>query len=109
MAEASTLSLEDKLEVGASCARPATQRSTAQCQALACKPLSRTWSCTPAANGHRAVQARVRRLQVWDLGAYGNGCKMKFIANHLVAIHNVAVAEAMVLAMKAGLDADRRG
>jgi len=42
-------------------------------------------------------------------GAYGNGCKMKFIANHLVAIHNVAVAGAMVLAMKAGLDADRRG
>jgi L-threonate 2-dehydrogenase len=34
---------------------------------------------------------------------------MKFIANHLVAHHNVAVAEAMVLAMKAGLDADRRG
>ena len=29
---------------------------------------------------------------------------MKFIANHLVAIHNVATAEAMVLAMKAGLD-----
>jgi L-threonate 2-dehydrogenase len=32
---------------------------------------------------------------------------MKFIANHLVAIHNAAAAEAMVLAMKAGLDADR--
>jgi 3-hydroxyisobutyrate dehydrogenase-like beta-hydroxyacid dehydrogenase len=29
---------------------------------------------------------------------------MKFVANHLVAIHNVAAAEAMVLAMKAGLD-----
>ena len=42
--------------------------------------------------------------KVYDLGAYGNGSKMKFIANHLVAIHNVATAEAMVLAMKAGLD-----
>jgi L-threonate 2-dehydrogenase len=39
-----------------------------------------------------------------DLGAYGNGSRMKFVANHLVAIHNVASAEAMVLAMKAGLD-----
>lgn len=39
-----------------------------------------------------------------DLGVYGNGSKMKFIANHLVAIHNVAAAEAMVLAECAGLD-----
>src|SRR6201996_6266859 len=41
-----------------------------------------------------------------DLGAYGNGSKMKFVANHLVAIHNVATAEAMVLAERAGLDPD---
>jgi L-threonate 2-dehydrogenase len=39
-----------------------------------------------------------------DLGAYGNGSRMKFIANHLVAIHNVATAEAMLLAQLAGLD-----
>jgi 3-hydroxyisobutyrate dehydrogenase-like beta-hydroxyacid dehydrogenase len=40
------------------------------------------------------------------LGAFGNGSKMKFVANLLVAIHNVASAEAMVLGMKAGLDPD---
>ena len=39
-----------------------------------------------------------------DVGAYGNGSKMKYVANLLVAIHNVASAEAMVLGMKAGLD-----
>jgi 3-hydroxyisobutyrate dehydrogenase-like beta-hydroxyacid dehydrogenase len=39
-----------------------------------------------------------------DLGAYGNGSRMKFVANLLVAIHNVAAAEAMVLAIKAGLN-----
>ena len=39
-----------------------------------------------------------------DLGQFGNGGRMKFIANHLVAIHNVATAEAMVLAERAGLD-----
>jgi putative dehydrogenase len=38
------------------------------------------------------------------LGTFGNGSKMKFVANLLVAIHNVASAEAMVLGMKAGLD-----
>ena len=41
---------------------------------------------------------------VHDVGAYGNGSRMKFVANLLVAIHNVASAEAMVLGMKAGLD-----
>ena len=39
-----------------------------------------------------------------DLGRFGNGSRMKFIANHLVAIHNVAAAEAMILAQRAGLD-----
>ena len=39
-----------------------------------------------------------------DLGQFGNGSRMKFVANHLVAIHNVAAAEAMVLAERAGLD-----
>jgi 3-hydroxyisobutyrate dehydrogenase-like beta-hydroxyacid dehydrogenase len=38
------------------------------------------------------------------LGAFGAGSKMKFVANLLVAIHNVSTAEAMVLGMKAGLD-----
>jgi 3-hydroxyisobutyrate dehydrogenase-like beta-hydroxyacid dehydrogenase len=38
------------------------------------------------------------------LGEFGNGSKMKFVANLLVAIHNVSTAEAFVLGMKAGLD-----
>src|ERR1700680_1032941 len=42
-----------------------------------------------------------------DLGAFGNGSRMKYIANLLVAIHNVASAEAMVLGMKAGLNAQK--
>ncbi len=40
-----------------------------------------------------------------DLGAFGNGSRMKYVANLLVAINNVASAEAMVLGLKAGLDA----
>ena len=38
------------------------------------------------------------------VGPFGHGSKMKYVANLLVAIHNVAAAEAMVLGMKAGLD-----
>ena len=38
------------------------------------------------------------------VGPFGAGSKMKFVANLLVAIHNVAAAEALVLAMKSGLD-----
>jgi len=41
--------------------------------------------------------------RIYDVGAFGNGSKMKYVANLLVAINNVASAEAMVLGMKAGL------
>jgi putative dehydrogenase len=41
-----------------------------------------------------------------DIGVFGNGSRMKFVANLLVAIHNIAAAEAMVLANAAGLDPD---
>jgi 3-hydroxyisobutyrate dehydrogenase-like beta-hydroxyacid dehydrogenase len=42
----------------------------------------------------------------YHVGPFGDGSRMKFVANHLVAIHNVAAAEAMVLGMKAGLEAE---
>jgi 3-hydroxyisobutyrate dehydrogenase-like beta-hydroxyacid dehydrogenase len=42
--------------------------------------------------------------KTYDVGAFGNGSRMKYVANLLVAINNVASAEAMVLGMKAGLD-----
>jgi 3-hydroxyisobutyrate dehydrogenase-like beta-hydroxyacid dehydrogenase len=57
-------------------------------------------------------KAQIRRLRpmfeafgrhVYDVGPFGNGSKMKYVANLLVAINNVASAEAMVLGMKAGL------
>jgi L-threonate 2-dehydrogenase len=49
------------------------------------------------------VMSGMSRVQRY-LGAFGNGSVMKYIANLLVSIHNVAAAEAMVLGMKAGLD-----
>jgi 3-hydroxyisobutyrate dehydrogenase len=51
----------------------------------------------------RAVLAGISRAQKY-VGAFGNGSRMKFIANHLVTIHNLAAAEALVLGEMAGLD-----
>jgi len=45
--------------------------------------------------------------QSYYLGEFGNGTKMKLIANLLVAIHNVASAEAVTLAKKSGLDMEQ--
>lgn len=61
------------------------------------------------ASGDSAAIKRLRPMfeafgrHVYDVGAFGNGCKIKYVANLLVAINNVASAEAMVLGMKAGL------
>ena len=61
------------------------------------------------ASGDKAAIKRLMPLftdigrAAYDVGAFGNGSKMKYVANLLVAIHNIASAEAMVLGMKAGL------
>jgi L-threonate 2-dehydrogenase len=62
------------------------------------------------ASGDRKAIKRLRPLfagfarAAHDLGAFGNGSRMKYVANLLVAINNVAAAEAMVLGIKAGLE-----
>ena len=62
------------------------------------------------ASGNANTIARLRPLlmafgrNVFNVGEFGNGSRMKYVANLLVAINNVAAAEAMVLGMKAGLD-----
>lgn len=49
--------------------------------------------------------SRFTRAQ-YDVGVFGNGSRFKFVANLLVAIHNVAAAEALILAEQASLDLD---
>lgn len=62
------------------------------------------------ASGDSKAIARIKPMfagfsrKTYDVGAFGNGSKMKYVANLLVAINNVASAEAMVLGMKSGLD-----
>jgi L-threonate 2-dehydrogenase len=40
----------------------------------------------------------------YDVGAFGNGMRMKLVANLLVAIHNISTAEGILLGARAGLD-----
>jgi 3-hydroxyisobutyrate dehydrogenase-like beta-hydroxyacid dehydrogenase len=62
------------------------------------------------ASGNAKTIARLRPVlmafgrNVFNVGEFGNGSRMKYVANLLVAINNVAAAEAMVLGMKAGLN-----
>jgi putative dehydrogenase len=44
--------------------------------------------------------ARVR----YDVGGFGNGMRMKLVANLLVAIHNLSAAEAILMGARSGLD-----
>jgi 3-hydroxyisobutyrate dehydrogenase-like beta-hydroxyacid dehydrogenase len=109
--EASTFTLDDKL------AAEKVLRKTGHV-ALDC-PVSGTGSQAAVkdiviyASGDTASIRKLKPMfaafsrGVHDLGAFGNGSRMKYVANLLVAIHNVASAEAMVLGMKAGLDPKR--
>ena len=71
---------------------------------------AQTKDLTVYASGDSKAIAAIRPVlqgfskDVYDLGAFGNGSRMKYVANLLVAINNVATAEAMVLGIKAGLD-----
>lgn len=67
------------------------------------------------ASGDEAAFGRCRDAGLFEgfarvthyLGAFGNGSRMKFVANLLVSVHNVVAAEAIVLGTKAGLDPER--
>ena len=71
---------------------------------------ARTKDIVVYASGSRAAYRRVGKVldgftrAHYYVGPFGDGSKVKFVANLLVAVHNVATAEALVLAMKAGLD-----
>ncbi|MPZ89726.1 MAG: NAD-binding protein [Nitriliruptorales bacterium] len=55
-------------------------------------------ACTEALAGFSRAQ--------YYVGPFGTGMRVKLIANLLVTVHNVAAAEAIVLARRAGIDLD---
>jgi 3-hydroxyisobutyrate dehydrogenase-like beta-hydroxyacid dehydrogenase len=106
--ETSTLPLADKV----ACAK---QLKAVGITALDC-PITgtvaqlkdRLWSFF-ASGPRKAYQQVLPTLRVFTdnvsyAGAYGSGTKMKLVANHLVAIYNVAYAESVTLARKMGLN-----
>jgi putative dehydrogenase len=109
--EASTLSLEDKREFQRILAKGG--HIALDCPVSGSGAHAARKDIVIYASGDAQAIKRVEPVllgfsrQVYDLGEFGNGSKMKFVANHLVAIHTVAAAEAMVLAIKAGLDPQR--
>lgn len=106
--ETSTLSLETKLEARKTLSAAgmalldcplsgtAAQAALKDIVVLASGDADRCKECIPVFNAFARSH--------FYLGEFGMGSKMKFIANLLVAIHNVSAAEALVMGMKAGLN-----
>ncbi len=108
VAETSTLALDDKLAFAAVLMKAG--HIPLDCPLSGTGAQARTGDLVVMASGDAEAIKRIDAVflgfarKVYSLGTFGNGSRMKFVANHLVAIHNVASAEAMVLGMKAGLD-----
>jgi L-threonate 2-dehydrogenase len=106
--ELSTLSLADKLDFEAILGK--VGHIALDCPLSGTGAQAKTRDLVVYASGDSSAIAECNDLfadfakQSADLGRYGNGSRMKFVANHLVAINNVATAEAMTLAELAGLD-----
>jgi len=105
--EASTFTLEDK-----SAAEAALRKAghvMLDCPMSGTGAQAKVRDLVVYASGDAAEIKRLRPMfaaftrAVHNVGPFGNGSRMKYVANLLVAIHNVASAEAMVLGMKAGL------
>ncbi|HSU62447.1 MAG TPA: NAD(P)-dependent oxidoreductase, partial [Burkholderiales bacterium] len=105
--ETSTLPIEDKLK-----AREVVGKTLLDCPLSGTGAQARTKDLVVYASGdEKSFKKVIPVLKGFSrahyyLGEFGNGSKMKFVANLLVAIHNVSAAEAFVLGMKAGLDAE---
>ena len=108
LVEASTFTLEDKQRAERALAKAG--HTMLDCPVSGTGSQARVKDIVIYASGDPKAIRRLRPLfadftrGVHDLGAFGNASRMKYVANLLVAIHNVATAEAMVLGMKAGLD-----
>ena len=105
--ETSTLPIEEKVR-----ARDTLKRkgiTLLDCPLSGTGAQARTGDLVVFGSGDKAAFARAKSIfpgfsrAHHYLGAFGNGSKMKYVANLMVAIHNVSAAEAFVLGMKAGL------
>jgi len=106
--EASTFTLDDKLRAERALAKAG--HVMLDCPVSGTGAQAKVKDLVVYASGDSKSIRKLRPLfagftrAMHDLGAFGNGSRMKYVANLLVAINNVASAEAMVLGVKAGLD-----
>ena len=109
--EASTFTLADKTAAQSALARAG--HVALDCPVSGTGAQAKVKDLVIYASGDSRTIAKLRPVflgfarAVHDVGAFGNGSRMKYVANLLVAIHNVASAEAMVLGIKSGLDPAR--
>jgi 3-hydroxyisobutyrate dehydrogenase-like beta-hydroxyacid dehydrogenase len=106
--ETSTLPLDDKEACAKALRKLGITTLDAPISGTAVRIKERAWSFFVSGQ-QTAFKTVLPLLQVFTdkvsyVGPYGNGTKMKFAANHLVAIYNVAYAESVTLARKMGLD-----
>ncbi len=108
VAECSTFTIEDK-EKAERMLRKAGH-TMLDCPVSGTGSQARTGDLVIYASGDSKAIGRIKPVfagfsrKTYDVGAFGDGSRMKYVANLLVAINNVASAEAMVMGMKAGLD-----
>ena len=106
--EMSTFTLDDKMKAERALAKAG--HVMLDCPVSGTGSQARVKDLVIYASGERKEIRKLRPMfaafsrAMHDLGTFGNGSRMKYVANLLVAIHNVASAEAMVLGLKAGLD-----
>jgi 3-hydroxyisobutyrate dehydrogenase-like beta-hydroxyacid dehydrogenase len=108
VAETSTLALADKEAAQAVLA--AAGVTLLDCPLSGTGAQARVRQVSVYASGERAAYERFVPVfpgfaaAHYYVGAFGHGSRMKYVANLLVGIHNVAAAEALALAARAGLD-----
>jgi L-threonate 2-dehydrogenase len=109
--EMSTLPIADKERAEATLVKAKAIMLDCPISGTAARLNERSWSIyvsgpTAACERVDSVLAVFTDLRPY-VGSFGDGTKMKFIANHLVAIYNVAYGETMTFARKMGLNTKR--
>jgi 3-hydroxyisobutyrate dehydrogenase-like beta-hydroxyacid dehydrogenase len=105
----STLPIADKRRARGALGRAGWTLLDCPISGTAARLKDRAWMIF--ASGERRACARVRPLlriftdEIPYVGEFGAGMRMKLVANHLVAILNVATGEAITFARSMGLDA----
>jgi 3-hydroxyisobutyrate dehydrogenase-like beta-hydroxyacid dehydrogenase len=106
--ESSTLPLADKDRANDRLARTGAIAMDCPVSGTAVRLQERAW--TIYASGPKSAYRRVQPIfavftdNAPYVGPFGHGTRMKFVANHLVAILNVATAESLTYARRLGLD-----